>query len=98
MQAKTKRLISAVLALTMILAWYVPSAVSAEETPEFLFKEDFGLGTAYTFTDWSGATTQGISVSNANCVGMVQEGANTVLHVKVPASKDCNVDARFDTS
>ena len=98
MQAKTKRLISAVLALTMILAWYVPSAVSAEETPEFLFKEDFGLGTAYTFTAWTGATTQGISVSNANCVGMVQEGANTVLHVNVPASKDCNVDARFDTS
>ena len=111
MQTKIKRLISAVLALTMVLAWYVPSHVSAVETTsstenttsELLFKEDFGFGNGYSFSasTWSSAV-QGIAVSNATYPKAVWDGTNTALHVNLPAasnttSNDYNIDARFHT-
>ena len=105
------RCVSMLLVFSMLLAWYVPGTVSAGDTTplaenttsELLFKEDFGLGRAYTFaaSTW-GSLTQGIAVSNATYPKAVLEGTNTVLHVNLPktsntASSDYNIDARFHT-
>ena len=105
MQTQFKRLISAVLALTMVLAWYVPSTVSAEgATSETLFEESFDLGAEFAFTGWSGAAGgKGIakSVSDQNIsVGVKDDNGNSVLHVNRPttaatANSKYNVDARF---
>ena len=114
MQTKLKRLISAVLALAMVLAWYVPSTVSAEGTasevtasevtasdgtaPEVLFKENFGIGPAFSCTEWS-TTTNGVATANNKCTQAALDGTNTVLHVNLTGDpSNGNVDARFDTS
>ena len=100
MQSQLKRLISAVLVLTMIFAWYIPGAVSAEDntTSELLFKEDFGLGTSYSVgTSWSGATIPGMFTSQSAIVKTVLDGNNTVLDVNL-TSETGNLDARFDST